>query len=162
MAAKYSESDIEAFLQERKPLPKDFRSKIRLRDKRGHKEQELDIQGAGGNQFRLILRQSKFNVLDFSIILAYCPAGSNQLFRLRRYNGKSHEHTNTIESDRFYNYHIHTATERYQEIGMREDTYAKPSDRFSDFNSAISCMFSDCGFDVPEDPQLKLFKEVEI
>ena len=162
MAAKYSESDIETFLQERKPLPKDFRSKIRLRDKRGHKEQELDIQGAGGNQFRLILRQSKFNALDFSIVLAYCPPGSNQLFRLRRYNGKSHEHTNTIESDRFYNYHIHTATERYQEIGMREDTYAKPSDRFSDFNTAINCMISDCGFDVPEDPQLKLFKEVEI
>jgi len=55
--------------------------------------------------------------LDFSIILAYCPEASNQLFRLRRYNGKSHEHTNTIEADKFYNYHIHTATERYQELG---------------------------------------------
>jgi len=160
MAAKYSDADIESLLQEGKPLSKDFRSKIRLRDKRGHKEQELDIQGASGNRFRLILRQNQFNALDFSIILACFPGDSNQLFRLRRYNGKSHEHTNTIELDRFYDYHIHLATERYQELGMREDAYAKPSDRFSDFNTAVNCMLSDCGFDVPEDPQLKMFEEV--
>jgi hypothetical protein len=45
---------------------------------------------------------------------------------------------------------------------MREDTYAQPSDRFSDFSTAINCMLSDCGFDVPEDPQLKIFEEVRI
>lgn len=160
MAAKYSDAEIKVLIQERKPLSRDFRSSIRLRDKRGHKEQELDIQGVSGNQFRLILRQSNFNALDFSIILAYCPEGSNQVFRLRRYNGKSHEHTNTIELDKFYNYHIHTATERYQELGMREDAYAEPSDRFSDLNAAVHCMLSDCGFQVPQDPQLNLFEEV--
>ena len=160
MAAKFSDADITAFLQERKPLSNDFRSKFRLRDKRGHKEQELDVQGANGTLFRLILRQSNFNALDFSIILAYSPVDSNQLFRLRRYNGKSHAHTNTIESDSFYNFHIHTATERYQELGMREDTYAEPSDRFSDFHSAVNCMLSDCGFDVPVNPQLKMFEEM--
>jgi hypothetical protein len=157
MAAKYSDAEIQALIQERKPLPKNFHSKIRLRNKRGHKEQELDIQGASGNKFRLILRQSKFNVLDFSVILAFRPAGSSQLFRLRRYNGKSHEHTNTIESNRFYAYHVHTATERYQELGMQGDAYAEPSNRFSDFSTAITCMLNDCNFDVPEDPQLKLF-----
>jgi len=112
--------------------------------------------------YQPLITNQDLTPIFIAIILAYCPPGSNQLFRLRRYNGKSHEHTNTIESDRFYNHHIHTATERYQEIGMREDTYANPSDRFSDFNTAINCMLSDCGFDVPEDPQLKLFKEVEI
>ena len=160
MAAKFSDTDITTLLQERKTLPKDFHSKIRLRDKRGHKEQELDIQGVSGNQFRLILRQSESNALDFSIILAYCPAETNQLFRLRRYNSKSHEHTNTIESVKFYDFHIHTATERYQELGTREDAYAEPSNRFFDFHSAINCMLSDCGFDVPEDPQQNLFEEV--
>jgi hypothetical protein len=65
-----------------------------------------------------------------------------------------------VQSDKFYDYHIHTATERYQELGMREDTYAEPSNRFSDFNTAIICMLNDCGFDVPKDPQLKLFEEV--
>jgi hypothetical protein len=57
---------------------------------------------------------------------------------------------------------IHTATERYQDLGMQEDAYAEPSDRFSDLNTAINCMLSDCGFVVPEDPQIKLFEEVEI
>jgi len=119
MAAKYSDADIAILIAERKPLAEDFSSQVRMRNRRGHKEQELDIQGVSGNQFRLILRQSSFNVLDFSIILAHCPADTNQIFRLRHYNGKSHEHTNTIESDTFYDFHIHTATERYQESGAR-------------------------------------------
>ena len=161
MAAKYSDTEITKLIKERKVLEANFLSKITLRDKSGHKEQELDIKGVDNNQFRVILRQSSFNTLDFSIILAYCLADSNQLFRLRRYNGKSHEHTNKIESNTFYNFHIHTATERYQELGTREDGYAEPSDRFSDFHTAINCMLSDCGFDVLQNPQTNLFEEIE-
>lgn len=160
MAANYSDSDIRALLNEVKIVPRDFLSKITLRDKRGHKEQEFDVKGAEGSLFRLILRQSKSNPLDFSIILACYPNESNQLFRLRRYNGKSHEHTNTIESFKFYDFHIHIATERYQEIGMREDSYAEPSDKFSDFHTAVQCMLKDCNFEIPEDPQQKLFEEI--
>jgi len=63
MAAKYSDDEINVLIQEKKPLPRDFRSSIRLRDKRGHKEQELDVQGVNGNKFRLILRQSNFDEL---------------------------------------------------------------------------------------------------
>jgi hypothetical protein len=160
MAAKYSDADIARLLAETKPLSKDFRMQMRLRDKRGHKERELDIQGVNGNQFRLILRQSNFNVLDFSIILAHCPADTNQIFRLRRYNGKSHEHTNTIEYETFYDFHTHTATERYQELGSREDAYAESSKRFSDFHSAVNCMLSDCALELPGDPQRNLFEEI--
>ena len=160
MSIKYPDSVITKLLKEKKPLSSDFRTQIRLHDKRGHKEQELDLQGADGNQFRLILRQSSFNVLDFSIILAHCPPETNQVFRLRRYNGKSHEHTNTIEARSFYDFHIHTATERYQELGTREDAYAEPSQRFSDLRSAVNCMLSDCNLELPDDPQKKLFEEI--
>jgi hypothetical protein len=52
------------------------------------------------------------------------------------------------------------ATQRYQELGMREDAYAEPTDRFPDFSSALQCMLNDCGFDIPEDPQGRLFEEV--
>ena len=52
------------------------------------------------------------------------------------------------------------ATQRYQELGTREDAYAEPTDRFSDFASAWQHMLSDCGFDIPEDPQGRLFEEV--
>lgn len=160
MSIRYTDADIARLIGERKPLSQDFRARIRLRDKRGHKEQELGIQGADGNQFRLILRQSSHNALDFSIILAHCPSETTQLFRLRRYNGKSHEHTNSIESVSFYDFHIHGATERYQELGSREDAYAEPSARFSDFHSAVNCMLCDCALELPEDPQQKLFEEI--
>lgn len=161
MAAKYSDAEITRLIEERKPLEANFYAKIRLRDKIGHKEKELDVEGVDKNRFRLILRQSCFNTLDFSIILAYRPPDSNQLFRLKRYNGKSHEHTNIIESNTFFNFHIHTATERYQDFGTCEDAYAEPSDTFSDYHAAFKCMLRDCSFDVPEKPQTNLFEESE-
>ena len=83
------------------------------------------------------------------------------MFRLRRYNGKSHEHSNTIESQTLYDFHIHHATERYQLSGLREDTFAEPTNRYGDLHGAIGCMIEDCGLDVPKDPQLSLFGEEE-
>ena len=161
MAAKYSDADIDSMIREPKLLPQDYRSRVQLRDKRGHKERELDVRGEDGTQFRLILRQSQFNILDFSIILAVIPADSNQLFRLKRYNGRSHEHTNTIEGQTFYSFHIHTATERYQESGAREDAFAQPTDRHADLHSALLYMLKDCGFRGPQDAQALLFGEFD-
>jgi hypothetical protein len=155
-----SDQDIERLVKEKKSLPADYQGKIQVRPKRGHKERDMDIKGEDGNDFRLILRQSFINPLAFSAILAYRPPQSNILFRLRRYNGKSHEHTNPIERRTFYAYHIHQATERYQQIGAREDTYAEPTNRFSDFHQAISCIIDDCAFETHFDPQRKLFEEV--
>ena len=105
--------------------------------KRGHLERHMDIAGVATSQFRLIFRQSRENPLDFSIILAVRVPQSSRLFRLRRYNGKSHEHTNHIEGVTFYDFHIHFATERYQETGAREDTFAEPTDRYSDIEGAL-------------------------
>ena len=160
MSVKYSDKEIAALIAERKPLPHDYRRRIQLREKHGHKERELDIQGNNGNKFRLILRQSNFNPFDFSIILAVLSPGTNQLFRLRRYNGKSHEHTNLIEGNVFYDFHVHMATERYQELGTREDAYAEPTKNFADFYGAIKCMINECAFVLPENDQLPLFEEM--
>ncbi len=159
MAARYSDYEISRMIQEVKPLPDNYRSKIQLREKRGHKERELDMAGVDGNGFRLIFRQSNFNPIDFLLILAFCPADTSQIFRLRRYNGKSHEHTNVIEKNSFYDFHIHQATERYQDIGAREDTYAAPSDRYSDLHSTLRCLMEDCHVESVQDPQISLFKE---
>ena len=161
MAARYTDQEIAQLVQEKKLLPQNYRSKIQLRDKRGHKERELDFNGSEGNQFRLILQQSDLNPLDFSIILAVFPPKSNQMYRLRRYNGKSHEHTNQIENSTFYDFHIHQATERYQDLGTQEDAYAEPTDRYSDFSSALHCMLHDCRFEMPHDPQLTFLEENE-
>jgi len=153
MAAQYSDPSISAMLVERKLLPSDYVARIALKNKRGHKERELDVTGAKGNQYRLILRENNINRLDFSIILALCPPMKSALFRLRRYNGKCHEHTNKLEHLTFYDFHIHTATERYQELGTREDAFAEVTNRYADIHGAFSCMLDDCGFEIRANPQ---------
>lgn len=149
MPSQLSDSDITALLAETKSLPEDYQSRLQLRPKSGHKERELDVTGAAGSDLQLIVRQSLINPLDFSVILGYLMPGSNVLFRLRRYNGRSHQHTNRIEGNSFYDFHIHTATERYQAGGYEEDHYAEPTDRFADLSGAIQCMLQECAFEVP-------------
>ena len=157
VAVTYTDNEIAALVQERKPLPDKWRTRLRLRPKRGHEERDLDCTGELGGEFRVILRQSSISPLDFTAILAVHVPQSNRIFRLRRYNGKNHEHSNIIEGGIFYDYHIHMATERYQDLGAREDAYAEVSDRYEDLDGALDCLFGDAAFDVPSDPQLRFF-----
>lgn len=156
---RYSDREIEALIDEPKPLSADWRSRTRLRAKRGHSERDLDFVGAHGGEFRLILRKNRINPLDFSAILGVRVPDSNQVFRLLRYNGRSHEHTNQIESETFYDFHIHRATERYQDSGFREDAYAVPTDRYQDIDGALACLMTDVNIQVPPEPQGNLFGE---
>jgi hypothetical protein len=158
MPVQLTEDQIQALLSERKPLSADYRERIRSKPKRGHAERELELRSGEGNEFRIIIRHSLIAPFDFSVILAYRPAESTRWFRLRRYNGKSHEHTNMLEGVTFYDFHIPTATERYQASGLREDSFAESSDRFPDIDGAVRCPLNDCGFDVPPDKQGKLFQ----
>ena len=159
MPVTYTDQEIESFVQEHKALPLDWRRRTRMVPKRGHREQHLDVPGVAGSEFRLILRQSTINVLDFSVILAVRVPQSTRMFRLRRYNGRSHEHTNHIEDESFYDFHIHLATERYQKLGAREDGYAEPTDRYETFHDAVRCLLADARFDIPAEPQGDLFEE---
>ncbi len=156
MVVRLTDDEIEKLLRERKILPADFRQRLSLKAKRGHKERELDVIGESGSEFRILLRQSDANPLNFSVILAYRVPGSNQFFRLRRYNG-SHEHTNRLEGVRMDDFHVHTATERYQDSGLREDAFASPSDRYADLPGALDCLLQDCGFEVPGRSQFEMF-----
>lgn len=123
MPVIFTDQEIAGLIQETKPLTSDYQAKIQTRPKRGHKERELDLKGSSGSEFRLVLHQSLFNPVDFSVILIYRPSNSNQLFRLRRYNGKNHEHTNPFEGAIFYDFHIHQATQRYQERRARYNDF---------------------------------------
>src|SRR5271166_1128778 len=149
MATRLTDLEIQNFLGERKDFPPDYLQRLRTKPKSGHEERELDLKGISGSDFRVILRKSMYNSFDFSVILAYCVPGTSQVFRLRRYNGKSHEHTNAIERETFYAFHIHSATERYQDLGMREDSFAEPTDRYSNFEEAVACLFDDANFKSP-------------
>ena len=159
MAAVLSDSRIADLIDVRK-MPQSGRALPSPRRKRQHLEARSAFRDPDGNEFRLILRQNLINPLDFSVILAFRLPNSNRFFRLRRYNGKSHNHRNRIEGDAFYDFHIHTATERYQELGTREDFYAEPTDRYGDYGGAIRCAVADCRLEVsppPDTDQGELF-----
>ena len=157
MAVIYRDDEIKGLVGERKALPSDWQVRTRMKPKRGHDEQHLDFGGEAGTRFRLILRQGRINRLDFSIILAVLVPQSTRVFRLRRYNGRSHEHTNQIERETFYDFHTHFATERYQELGAREDTYARPTERYGTFRGALDCLFADANVNVAARAQGELF-----
>ncbi len=158
MPVRLTDEEIEQLLAVKKSLPPDFRKLLQLKPKRGHDERELEVRSEDGSEFHLILRQSRLNKLDFSVILGYRLPGSSELFRLRRYNGKHGEHTNRLEAGQsFYDFHVHLATARYQDLGMAEDTYAEPTDRYSDLDSALQCMLRECGFEPARGGQGELF-----
>ena len=146
-------------MAEPKQAPPGAHRPIPLTSKRAHKEGKVILLGDSGANYNLILRQNKKNACDFSVILAVRRGGSNQHFRIRRHNGNSHQHTNRIEKNVIYGYHIHYATERYQDIGMREDSYAEATSRYADLFGAVKCMIIDAKINLPPDPQMSLFKE---
>jgi hypothetical protein len=128
-----------------------------MKGKRGHKGSELIIPREDGSSFIIKVRLSNENLLDFSVILGYNRPRSSKLFLLRRYNGKSHEHKNKLENeDRFYDFHIHTATERYQREGTKEEYFAEITDRYSTIQEALNCLINDCNVELPSNSQLPL------
>jgi len=128
-----------------------------MKSKRGHSESEHIIQRPDGSTFHIRLRLSNENPMDFSVILGFCPAKATKLFLLRRYNGKSHEHKNKLESEvPFYDYHIHTATERYQKEGTKEECFAEVTDRYTTIQEALKCLIKDCNVILPQRQQTSL------
>jgi hypothetical protein len=156
--ARYSDEQISKFLKEIKPLSKDWDSKIQFKEERSGKHCNFEVEGEYRNRFSVILRQNRFDNEHFSAILGIYPQSSNKIFRLRRYDGNSHAHTNSIEGETlYYEYHIHSATERYQDQGGYEDAFAVISDRYSNLDEAFSCLLHDCNFKMPSEQQLSAF-----
>ena len=149
---RYSDAEIEEFVQERKVLPDDWYSRlIRPNKEKG----ELTVIGDNGNAFRIIVRPDDAMPLDFSVILVVIPPRSNQDFKLRRYNGRHGGHRNRIEKERIEGFHIHYATERYQRRGLKEEAYALPTDRYNNYEGALRCLIEDANFVEP--PQQEPF-----
>jgi hypothetical protein len=111
----------------------------------GHWQKSWEVDCAP-ERFVVKVRRSNINPMNFSAILGYMLPGTFSVFRLRRYNGKAHIHSNTIEKETFYDFHVHTATERYQSPGFKEDHFAEVTNRFYSLESAVQCMLNECGF----------------
>ncbi len=135
-----------------KPLPPNYRRLLRFRNKpdsERHEEAQLDVEAGEKGTFRIMIRKNLINPLDFSVILGYIPKERLNILRLRRYNG-AHEHTNKLEGTRFRDFHIHYATQRYQETGWDIDNYAEPTDKYGTVDAALEVYFSECNFIKPE------------
>jgi hypothetical protein len=151
MLAPLSDIAIAALIGERKDIPDGLCPLAKLSKRNGHIRRDYEITCATGNSFVVIIRQSSHNVFDFSAILGYKVPGFTKIFLLRRYNGKSHYHSNALEDRtvKFRDFHIHTATERYQKIGRNEEHFAAITNRYTNLDGAIQCLLSDCGFRAP-------------
>jgi hypothetical protein len=141
---RIKDDEIQELLREKKEVPIGL-CPPQMTARNGHYRKSFEFKGANGTDFVIKVRQTIINPANFSVILGYRLPGSYAVFRLRRYNGK-HDHENVLEGERFRDFHIHTATERYQKSGFDEDHFAQPSDRHFDLRSAIDCLIEDCGF----------------
>lgn len=142
---------INVYLIERKTLPSNFNPQnIKLRDKGSYSSFDQEAMSDSGNTYKLIVRQSNGNPSDFSIIVGVMLGGT--LFRLRRYNGNSHPHRNKLEGESFdEGFHIHKATQRYQENGFEEDGFAEKTTRYSNWHDALSTAIKDNNFVIAVD-----------
>ena len=153
MAIIYSDAKIEELLQECKPLSSDWRLAL-------FETGMVCVEGVNGNEFCIRVRQNKVVPLDFSLILTVRVPLSNQEFRLRRYNGSTSPHNNPIENEEIVGFHIHCATERYQQEGYDEETFAEQTTQYCDLNGALRCLLNDANFREPVESQLNLVMEV--
>ena len=154
MAIYLTDTEIKALLDEQKLFPVTIEDFFRFnKTKKGHYESEQKIERPDGSFFIIKLRQNIENVLDFTSLLAYANNTSSDVFILCRYNGKSHEHRNKLDKTPvFYDFHIHKATQLYQDNGFKEEFYATVTDRYSDLKNAFLSMVEDCSIILPKSP----------
>jgi len=142
-----TDETITTLLEESKPAVQVAALVPPTREKRGHRENQVQVTGAQGSNFRLVVRQLVRDPLDFSVLLAYEIPSSTRSFRLRRHNGASHSHTNKLEGTRLTGFHVHMATERYQAAGFKEEAYAESTDAYESLSGAIEHMLEVAGFE---------------
>ena len=159
MSYYFTDDEINALITEEKTHSGTIHEIMDLKESDGHKRTSFDIMRADGSRFIIKLRQNVNDMNDFSAIIAFQEKGNNKDFKLRRYNGKSHEHSNKLEDEKFYNFHIHFATQRYQDEGRKEESYAEATNRYSDIEEALNCLLEDCNLKIKQGPQ-KYFKNL--
>lgn len=142
---RVTDEEVLRLIQEAKPLPQDLRAGMTL--KNGHYRKTIEFRVPSGNEFVVNLRKTE-DGRHFSVILQYRLPGTSKRFTLRRYNDNEHVHQNVLECEKFCDFHIHTATERYQKAGHKEEQFAEITTRHFDFDSAVDRLIEDCGFEV--------------
>jgi hypothetical protein len=143
------DDEIQALLREEKAIPLGLYPLKAMPELHHHRRKNCDVSAESGHEFVEAVRQSSLNVMDFPVILGYKLPGVFTVFRQRRYNGSS-QHSNTFEKETIDGFHVHTPTERYQQMaGFKEDYVAELTNRYSDSNAPIECLLNECSFRSP-------------
>ncbi len=153
------DEEIDSLVSEEKFFSGSIEEIMNFKESDSHKRASVELSRSDGSRFIIKLRQNQNSINDFSAIMAFKEKGSNRDFKLRRYNGKSHEHSNKLEGNKFYAFHIHIATQRYQDVGRKEESYAEKTVRYSNIKGALKCLLQDCNVKTKRDPQASLFDE---
>lgn len=166
MARIISDTEIGQLLQEEKPLPENWATRLRLipKSKETFNQRDYPVQGSNGHEFRLIFRSNRLHPQDFSVLLIFKDTDGTE-YVLRRHNG-THPSRHTNEYEKRKNlpnaelpicFHRHLATERYQRAGLRIDGYAEQANDYNDIHTARNAMFRDARFVLPVDSQSAMF-----
>ena len=108
--------------------------------------------------FHIRGRLSADDPTDFSVILSMENTSGSD-FILMRCNGP-HEHHNYIERTRISGTHIHIATERYAELGRKNEGFAELTDEYTNFEGALYSLIKHCNISIEDDAeQIKIFAE---
>jgi len=138
---------ITSYTKEKKKLHEEL--KPRFKDRGTNYCFDKEIKGEYEHTFKIIIRQSKINPLDFSVIFGVLIG--NKVFRIKRYNGDHGCHTNKIEGTQIKGFHIHKATERYQQKGFQEDGYAEKTTKYANWTRALGVMLQENNFEIEVD-----------
>lgn len=130
----------------------------RIKDQRGSRQLNYDIEGAEGQTFRLFIRQNLRIDTSFSCgLLFISPSGES--LTLTRYNGSDHDHSNPLDASEklLMTPHIHVATERYLAASRKAEHFAEATDRYIDLIGAVRALVNDCHIDGVDFELLKRF-----
>ena len=145
------DSEIAGMIAEDKHLPWNWQVELsNLKNKAECLESEVYLVGMSGTKFRIIVRQHRIHVNNFTVVLTASLQDEVEM-RLLRYDGRNHAHRNKIEGYRIgRETHIHRATERYQRLRWElHDGYAEETDRYHDLSGAWKCFGVDTRLTAP-------------
>lgn len=159
----FTDNEITALLTEHKVLPGRWASRLQPKPKSAMQfdQRDCEVRGQQNHVFRIIIRQNKINPLDFSVILMFQDADGTE-YRLCRYNGKHpSRHTNRLEKTKGESgssfqtqFHVHVATQRYQEAGYDITGYAEVTTEYASLEGALRLFLDRNGFVSDEGPTL--------
>ncbi|TCT10953.1 hypothetical protein [Paralcaligenes ureilyticus] len=127
-------------------LPKTvLNPRARGKIERGARKINYDLSSDAG-RFSLYIRQNVRISFNFSCGLLYFGQAGAEKITLARYNGSDHPHANAIEESgrTIHGCHIHKATARYIAAGMKPESYAELTSRYTDLRGAIVALVDDC------------------